>query len=162
MGFSSLDGLVMATRPGRIDPGVLLYLGRSGKSFEEIEDLLYSHSGLLGVSGISGDVRVLLASDDPQARAAIELFTYRIAGEIASLVSALNGLDGLVFTAGIGEHSAAIRERVCARLVWLGVRVDAAANAAGADCIHAADSMIEIRVIATDEEAMIARHTRNI
>lgn len=162
MGFSSLDGLVMATRPGRIDPGVLLYLGRTGKSFDEIEGMLYRQSGLLGVSGISGDVRVLLASDDPQAQAAIDLFTYRIGGEIGSLVSALGGLDGLVFTAGIGEHSAAIRQQVCARLAWLGLRLDASANAAGAACISAPDSTIDVRVIATDEEAMIAQHTKNI
>ncbi len=106
-GFSALDGLVMATRCGSLDPGVILYLGRQGHSFADIEDMLYRRSGLLGVSGISGDVRVLLASDDPHAREAIDLFTYRIAVEAGALVSALGGLDGLVFTAGIGEHAPA-------------------------------------------------------
>ncbi len=159
-GFSALDGLVMATRCGSLDPGVILYLGRQGHSFADIEDMLYRRSGLLGVSGISGDVRVLLASDDPQARDAIELFTYRIAGEAAALVSALGGLDGLVFTAGIGEHAPAIRAEVCHRLAWLGLRLDDAANAAGVACIGTPSSEVEIRVIATDEEAMIARHTQ--
>jgi acetate kinase len=150
----------MATRCGRLDPGVILYLGRQGRSFADIEDMLYRRSGLLGVSGISGDVRVLLASADPQARDALELFTYRIAGEAGALVSALGGLDGLVFTAGIGEHAPAIRAAVCTRLVWLGLRLDGAANAAGAARISAPDSAIDVRVIATDEEAMIARHTQ--
>ncbi|MDQ2803886.1 MAG: acetate kinase, partial [Pseudomonadota bacterium] len=109
MGFSTLDGLVMATRCGSLDPGVLLYLARQGRSFADVEDMLYHRSGLLGVSGSSGDIRDLLASDDPRAREAIELFTYRIATEVGALVSALGGLDGLVFTAGIGEHAPAIR-----------------------------------------------------
>jgi acetate kinase len=120
-GFSALDGLVMATRCGSLDPGVILYLGRQGHSFADIEDMLYRRSGLLGVSGISGDVRVLLASEDPHACEAINLFTYRIAGEAGALVSALGGLDGLVFTAGIGEHAPCIRAAVCARLAWLGL-----------------------------------------
>ena len=161
-GFSALDGLVMATRCGRLDPGVILHLGRQGRSFADIEDMLYRHSGLLGVSGISGDVRVLLASADPQAREAIELFTYRIAGEASALVSALSGLDGLVFTAGIGEHAPAIRAAVCARLAWLDLRLDDAANEAGAACISTPDSSVDVRVIATDEEAMIARHTQTM
>jgi acetate kinase len=160
-GFSALDGLVMATRCGALDPGVILYLGRQGHSFTDIEDMLYRRSGLLGVSGISGDVRVLLASDDPHARDAIELFTYRIAGEAGALVSALGGLDGLVFTAGIGEHAASTRAAVCTRLGWLGVRLDGAANAAGAACISTPDSSVEVRVIATDEEATIAHHTKS-
>ncbi len=159
MGFSALDGLVMATRCGLLDPGVILYLGRQGHSFTDIETMLYRQSGLLGVSGISGDVRVLLASDDPRARDAIEMFTYRIAFMAGALVSALGGLDGLVFTAGIGEHAPAIRAAVCNRLAWLGLRLDSAANAAGADRISAPDSTIEVRVIPTNEEAMIARHT---
>ena len=159
-GFSALDGLVMATRCGSLDPGVILYLGRQGRSLGDIEEMLYRHSGLLGVSGISGDVRVLLGSGQPEAREAIELFTYRIAAATGALVSALGGLDGLVFTAGIGEHSAPIRAAVCARLAWLGVRLDEAANAGNAACISRQDSAVEIRVIATDEEAMIARHTR--
>jgi acetate kinase len=159
MGFSTLDGLVMATRCGSLDPGVLLYLARQGRSFTDIEDMLYHRSGLLGVSGSSGDVRDLLASDDPRAREAIELFTYRIATEVGGLISALGGLDGLVFTAGIGEHAPVIRAAVCARLAWLGLRLDEGANAAGAARISARDSGIDVRVIATDEEAVIARHT---
>jgi acetate kinase len=158
-GFSALDGLVMATRCGLLDPGVVLYLGQQGHSFSDLEDMLYRHSGLLGVSGISGDVRLLLASEDPHAREALDLFSYRIAGETGSLVSALGGLDGFVFTAGIGENAPAIRAAVCARLEWLGVRLDPVANAAGADRISAPDSAIDVRVIATNEEAMIARHT---
>jgi acetate kinase len=159
MGFSSLDGLVMATRCGSLDPGVILYLGRQGRTFADIEALLYDASGLLGVSEISGDLRVLLASDDPRAREAIDLFTYRIATEAGALVSALGGLDGLVFTAGVGENAPAIRAEVCDRLSWLGIRLDPAANAIGRGCISLPDSKIEVRVVPTDEEAMIARHT---
>ena len=159
MGFSVLDGLVMATRCGTLDPGAILYLARQGKSFTEIEDLLYRQSGLLGVSGISGDMRVLIASDDPRAREAIDLFTYRVATEAGGFVSALGGLDGLVFTAGIGERAPTIRAEICDRLSWLGVRLDAAANAANADRISSTDSKVEVRVIATDEEATIACHT---
>jgi acetate kinase len=159
-GLSVLDGLVMATRPGSLDPGVILYLARQGRSFAEIEDLLYNKSGLLGVSGISEDIRVLLASTAPEAREAIELFTYRIALEAGAMASALGGLDGFIFTAGIGEHSAPIRSAICDRLRWLGLRLDDSANAAGADCISAPGSAVEVRVIATDEQLMIARHTR--
>ncbi len=159
MGFSVLDGLVMATRCGSIDPGVILYLGRQGHSFAEIEDMLYHRSGLLGVSGVSGDMRVLLANDDEQSRAAIELFTYRIATEIGGLVSALGGLDALVFTAGIGGHSPAIRAAICKRLAWLGLSLDDKANAAGTVRIGTTASTIDVRVIATDEEAMIVHHT---
>ena len=159
MGFSSLDGLVMATRCGSVDPGVILYLGRQGRTFADIETMLYEASGLLGVSEISGDLRVLLASDDPRAREAIDLFDYRIATEVGALVSALGGLDGLVFTAGIGEHAPAIRADICGRLAWLGLKLDVAANEAGLGCISTRDSKIDVRVIATDEEAMIARHT---
>jgi acetate kinase len=160
MGFSALDGLVMATRCGLLDPGVILNLGRQGHSFADIEDMLYHHSGLLGVSGISGDVRVLLASDNPHAREAIELFSYRIATEAGALTSALGGLDGLIFTAGIGENAPAIRSAVCERLAWLGLRLDDAANAANADCISTPGSAIDVRVIPTDEEAMIAHHAQ--
>ncbi len=159
MGFSVLDGLMMATRCGLIDPGVLLYLGRQGHSFDDIEDMLYRRSGLLGVSGISGDLRVLLASQEPRAREALDLFIYRIAWEAGALVSALGGLDGLVFTAGIGEHAARIRAEVCARLAWLGLRLDCQANLAQASTISLRDSAIDVRIIPTDEEAMIARHT---
>ena len=162
MGFSVLDGLVMATRCGSLDPGAILYLARQGKSFSQIEDLLSRQSGLLGVSGISGDVRDLINSDDPRAREALDLFSYRAAFEIGGLTSALGGLDGLVFTAGIGENAPSIRAEICARLGWLGVRLDAAANAANADRISAGDSRVDVRVIATDEEATIARHTESL
>lgn len=158
-GFSALDGLMMATRCGSLDPGVILYLGRQGHSFDDIEDMLYRRSGLLGVSGMSGDVRTLLASDDLRCAQAIDLFVYRMALEVGSMVSVLNGLDGLVFTAGIGEHSAAIRSAVCGRLTWLGLKLDTSANASGADRISAVGSAIDVRVISTDEEAMIAQHT---
>jgi acetate kinase len=162
-GFSALDGLVMATRCGNLDPGIILYLGRQGHSFTDIEDMLYRHSGLLGVSGISGDLRALQASNDPHAAFAVELFTYRIASEAASLVAALGGLDGIVFTAGIGEHAPAIRAAVCERLAWLDVAIDLAANSAGArECISTPASAIKVLVIATNEEAMIARHTRAV
>ena len=160
-GFSVLDGLVMATRCGSLDPGVILYLAREGHSFSSIEDILYNRSGLLGVSGISADIRVLLASNDVHAREAIELFTYRLANEIAGMASALGGVDGIVFTAGIGANSPEIRAAVCERLTWLGVRLDRAANHANASCISAADSAIDVRVMATDEEAMIAHHVRD-
>jgi acetate kinase len=162
MGFSALDGLLMATRCGSLDPGIILHLGRAGHSFAGIEDILYHRSGLLGVSGISGDMRQLLASEDPHAAEATELFTYRIAAEVAVMACALGGLDGLVFTAGIGEHAPAIRAAVCARLAWLGVTLDPAANEAGAALISQPGSRVEVRVIATDEEAMIARHTKTV
>ncbi len=162
MGFSTLDGLVMATRCGSIDPGVILYLARQGHSVAEIETILYHRSGLLGVSGISGDMRVLLGSDDTRAAEAIALFTYRIATEAGGLASALGGLDGLVFTAGIGERAPAIRAAVCERLAWLGVVLDAEANAANATRISASDSKIAMLVYATDEEIMIARHTHAV
>jgi acetate kinase len=162
MGFSALDGLVMATRCGSLDPGVILYLMRKGHSSADIENMLYRRSGLLGVSGISDDLRVLLASDDPRAEEAIELFTYRIATEAGGLVSALGGLDGLVFTGGIGEHSAAIRSAVCDRLAWLGLLLDPTANATHAACISAPNSSVELRIIPTDEEAMIAHHTHSL
>ncbi len=160
MGFSALDGLLMATRCGSLDPGIILHLGRAGRSFAEIEDMLYRRSGLLGVSGISGDIRQLLASDDPHAAEATDLFTYRIAAETAAMACALGGLDGIVFTAGIGEHAPAIRAAVCARLAWLGTILDPAANAAGAPLVSQPGSRVEVRVIATDEEAMIAQHTK--
>ena len=161
MGFSTLDGLLMATRCGSLDPGVILYLGRQGRSFAEIEEMLYHGSGLLGVSGLSGDVRALLASNDPHAAEAVDLFAYRIALQTGALVSALGGLDGLVFTAGIGEHAPAIRAAVCGRLAWLGLRLDEGANAASGERISAPDSAIAVLVIPTDEEAVIARHTRS-
>ncbi|MEO6091716.1 MAG: acetate/propionate family kinase [Novosphingobium sp.] len=162
MGFSTLDGLMMATRCGGIDPGVILYLARQGRSFTDIEDMLYHRSGLLGVSGISGDMRALLASDDPRAAEAIALFTYRVAIEAGSMASALGGIDGLVFTGGIGERAPAIRAAVCERLAWLGIEFDGAANAAGATRISVPGGPVEVLVWPTDEEAVIARHTRTV
>ncbi|MDE3209194.1 MAG: acetate/propionate family kinase [Pseudomonadota bacterium] len=159
MGFTALDGLVMGTRCGSIDPGALLYLQQQhGMTAAALEHLLYNESGLLGVSGISNDMRTLLASQAPRAREAVELFVFRIAREAGALASSLGGLDGLVFSAGIGEHAAAVRAAVCARLAWLGIRLDEAANAADANLISTADSRVQVRVIATDEEAMIAAH----
>lgn len=163
MGFTALDGLMMGTRCGSIDPGALLYLQQQhAMSAPELEHLLYHDSGLLGVSGISNDMRTLLASDDPHAREAVDLFVFRIAREAGALASSLGGLDGLVFSAGIGEHAPAIRAAVCARLAWLGIRFDAAANAADAAVISAPDSRVQVRVIGTDEEVVIARQTRTV
>ena len=162
MSFSSLDGLAMATRCGALDPSVVLYLIRAGKSPDEVENLLYRESGLLGVSGLSEDMRALITSKDPHAREALDLFTYRAAVEIAGLVCALGGVDGLVFTAGIGERAPTIREDICSRLAWLGLGIDATANAANATRITSTDSSIDVLVIPTDEEAMIGRHTLNL
>jgi acetate kinase len=161
MGFSALDGLVMGTRPGALDPGVILYLLQErGMTASEVQDLLYRRSGLLGVSGgVASDMRTLLASSDPRAAQAVELFAYRIAREAGALGSSLGGLDGIVFTAGIGEHAPPVRAAVCARLEWLGVMIDQAANERGDAVINAPESRIEVRVIATDEERMIAQHT---
>jgi acetate kinase len=160
MGFTALDGLVMGTRCGAIDPGAVLHLiGHLGMSAQAAEDLLYNRSGLLGVSGISNDMRALLASDAERAREAVALFVFRLAREAGALASTLGGLDGLVFTAGIGEHAPAIRQMACERLGWLGVRLDTAANARGEAVISASDSQVEVRVVPTNEEEMIARHT---
>lgn len=160
MGFTALDGLMMGTRCGSLDPGVVLYLLREkGMDPAAIEHLLYHECGLLGVSGLSSDMRELQASDAPEAREAIDLYVYRIARDIGALTSALEGLDGLVFTAGIGENAPSIRAAVCARLGWLGVRLDPAANAVGAPVISAPDSGVAVRVIPTDEERMIAEQT---
>lgn len=163
MGFTAVDGLPMGTRCGNLDPGVVLYLFDELKmDSRAIEKLLYQQSGLLGVSGISSDMRTLLDSTDAQAKLAIDLFVYRISRELGSLVAALAGLDTLVFTGGIGEHAATIRERVCQDAAWLGVELDAAANAVGGPCISTANSTITVWVIPTNEELMIARHTRKI
>ncbi len=160
MAFTALDGLPMGTRCGNLDPGVLLYLMEErGMSVAEVSDLLYYHSGLKGVSGISNDIRTLLASRDPHAQEAIELFVYRVGRELGSLTAALGGLDALVFTGGIGEHIVPIRARVCHAAQWLGVSLDEAANERGGPCISSADSAISVWVIPTDEEYMIARHT---
>lgn len=161
MGFTALDGLPMGTRCGALDPGVVLYLIRErGMSISAVEDLLYRRSGLLGLSGLSGDMRVLLSSEDQAAVDAIELFTFRISREIGALAASLGGLDGLVFTAGIGENAPEIRRQVCMRAAWLGVSLDEAANARGDPCISSADSRVTAWVLPTDEEAVIARHTR--
>jgi acetate kinase len=160
MGFTALDGLPMGTRPGALDPGVILYLlTERGMSVGDVTDLLYHRSGLLGVSGISHDMRQLLSSTAPEAAEAIDLFVYRITRALGSLVAALEGLDVLVFTAGIGEHAAPVRARVCEHAAWLGVRLDPAANAAGSPHITTPDSRVSGWVIPTNEELMIARHT---
>jgi len=163
MGFTAVDGLPMGTRCGAIDPGVLLYLmDERGMDARAIEKLIYQQSGLLGVSGLSSDMRTLLASDDPRAQIAVDLYLYRIRRELGSLVAALGGLDAIVFTAGIGENSAAIRARVLADAAWLGVKPNARANAKGGPRISAARSRVSAWAIPTNEELMIARHTRRV
>jgi acetate kinase len=163
MGFTAVDGLPMGTRCGALDPGVILYLMDERKlDARAIERLIYHESGLLGVSGLSSDMRALLASADPRARVAIDLYVYRIRRELGSLAAALGGLDALVFTAGIGEKAAAIRERVCRDAEWLGLTLDAAANATGGPRISPPGSRVSAWVIPTDEELMIARHTRRV
>jgi acetate kinase len=163
MGFSSLDGLPMGTRCGALDPGVLLYLiGRHGMDVRALEELLYQRSGLLGVSEISNDMRVLLASPDRRAAEAIDLFVYRIGLELGSLAAALGGLDALVFTAGIGENAAPIRARVCRDAAWLGLELDEAANEAGGPRISRPASRVSAWVVPTNEELMIAQHTRSL
>jgi acetate kinase len=160
MGFTVLDGLPMGTRCGALDPGVILYLLRERKmSIDGIERLLYRQSGLLGVSGISSDVRELLASRDPRAEQAIDLFVYRIVRELGALVAVLGGLDGLVFTARIGEHAPEIRRRVCERASWLGVVLDSAANEHGTERISNEASRLPVWAIPTDEERTVARQT---
>lgn len=163
MGFTALDGLVMSRRCGALDPGVVLYLlQEKGMTAAQVSMLLYDGCGLWGLSGISDDMRELLASDDPNAAHAVEVFVYRIGREIGSLAAALGGLDALVFTAGVGEHAAAIRARVCRDAAWLGVGLDAAANTAGAARISPAGARVSAWVIATDEDLMIARHARRL
>ncbi len=163
MGFTAVDGLPMGTRCGSLDPGVILYLMDELKfDARAIEDLIYRKSGLLGVSGVSSDMRALLVSDEPRARLAIDLFTYRIGRELGSLAAALQGLDALVFTAGVGEHSAQIREEVCRYAAWLGVELDAAANGRGELRISSAASRVSVWVVPTNEELMIARHTHAV
>ena len=160
MGFTALDGLPMGTRCGALDPGVVLHLIRAhGMDADAIERLLYHDCGLKGVSGVSNDMRALLASEDPHAAQAVALFVYRIGRELGALTAALGGLDGLVFTAGIGERSPEIRAQVCRRAAWLGVALDPAANSTGGPRISAAGSGVAAYAIPTDEELMIARHT---
>ncbi|MGN7293698.1 acetate/propionate family kinase [Rhizobium sp. SAFR-030] len=157
MGFSTLDGIPMATRPGALDPGVLMhFLGPLGKSVKDVEDMLYHQCGLLGVSGLSGDTRELMADGGEHARQAVDLFTLRIAGEIGRLATTLGGIDGLIFTAGIGENQPKIRAQIADRLLWLGVELDGRANERSASKISTPASRIAVHVIPTDEEQMIA------
>ena len=163
MGFTAVEGLMMGTRSGSLDPGVILFLLDERKmNARAIERLIYEQSGLLGVSGVSSDMRTLLASADPRCAQAIDLFVYRIRRELGSLAAALGGLDAIVFTAGIGENAAVIRERVCADAAWLGIELDADANARGGPRISAASAKAAAWVIPTNEELMIAHHTRTL
>jgi acetate kinase len=159
MGFTPLDGVMMGTRCGTIDPGILLYLQRErGLSVHELEQVLYRKSGLVGVSGISSDMRMLLSSSDPRAVEAIDLFTFEVAKAVCAMALTLEGLDCLVFTGGIGEHAAKVRALVCNRLRWLGLELDPKANDAALDFVSPISSSVEIRVISTSEETAIARH----
>ena len=163
MGFTALDGLPMGTRSGSIDAGVVIYLGRDlGMSLDEVERMLYTESGLLGISGVSNDMRDLLQSRKPEARLAVDYFVYRIAREIGSLAAALGGLDGLVFTAGIGENSAEIRAMVSEHARWLGIEIDAELNSKRAPRISRAASRVPVWIIPTNEELVIARHTARV
>jgi acetate kinase len=163
MGFTAVDGLLMGTRCGALDPGVVLYLMQSrGMDAEAVEKLLYRESGLLGVSGISGDMRALLASTDPRARIAIDLYVYRIRRELGALAAALGGIDALVFTGGIGENAAPIRARICRDAAWLGVELDSRANADAARLVSTPSSRVRAWRLATDEEGVIARHARSL
>ena len=162
MGFTALDGLPMGTRPGQLDAGVILYLlHQKGMTAKQIEHFLYHDCGLKGLSGISNDVRVLLDSDDPRAAFALDFFAYRIAVLAGSLAAAMGGIDGLVFTAGIGENAPAVRQAVMKRLAWLGIELDPASNKKGGPRISSGKSRIACYVVPTDEELMIARHTRD-
>ena len=163
MGFTAVDGLPMGTRCGALDPGVILYLmDQRGMDARAVEKLIYQQSGLLGVSGVSSDMRALLESAEPRAKLAVDLFVYRIGRELGSLAGALGGLDALVFTAGIGERAAPVRERICRQAAWLGVELDAQANAKHGPRISSASSRVAAWVIPTNEELMIARHTREV
>jgi acetate kinase len=167
LGFTALDGLCMGTRPGALDPGVVLYLFQNlGLSAREVETLLYKKSGLRGISGLSNDMRVLLESDEPRAALAVDYFVYRAAREIGGLAAVLRGVDGLVFTAGIGENSAEIRRRICEASAWLGIELDGVANAAagsaGGTRITREGSRVSAWVVPTNEELMIARHLATV
>jgi acetate kinase len=160
LGFTALDGLCMGTRPGAVDPGVILYLFQNLQlSAKDVETILYKKSGLLGISGISNDMRDLLGKSEPAARLAVDYFVYRVAKEIGALTAVLGGIDGLVFTAGIGENSAEIRSRICDASAWLGIELDAEANRAGSPRISRLGSRVSAWVIPTNEELVIARHT---
>jgi acetate kinase len=161
MGFTALDGLMMGTRAGRLDAGVVLYLQQQEQlDVRQVEELLYKRSGLLGLSGISSDMRVLLASQEPHAQLAIDYFVHRISSELGSLAASMGGLDALVFSAGIGENSAIIRQKVCEQAQWLGIELDHQANKAGEQCISSMNSPTSVWMIPSNEELMIARHTR--
>lgn len=163
MGFTALDGLMMGRRCGTLDPGVVLYMmDHMNLASDEITQGLYKESGLLGVSGISNNMSTLQASDAPEAREAIELFCYRAASELAALTTTIGGLDALVFTAGIGENSALVRSLICERLKWMGLDLDKDANDANAIRINAADSNVDVLVIATNEESIIANATQRL
>jgi acetate kinase len=160
MGFTAVDGLCMGTRPGSLDAGVVLYLFQNrGLSPKEVETILYKNSGLLGISGISNDMRDLLGRKEPQAKLAVDYFVYRAAKEIGALTAVLGGVDALVFTAGIGENSPEIRRRICEASAWLGIQLDEQKNAKKATRISTAESKVSVWVIPTNEELMIARHT---
>jgi acetate kinase len=163
MAFTALDGLCMGTRPGALDPGVVLYLFQQlGLTVKQVEEVLYKKSGLLGISGISNDMRDLLGRSEPGARLAVDYFVYRAAKEIGALAAVLGGLDALVFTAGIGENSAEIRRRISEASAWLGIELDDAANAARGPRVTKPQSKVSAWVIPTNEELMIARHTRSL
>lgn len=163
MSFTALDGLCMGTRPGSIDPGAILYLFQNlGLSVKEVETILYKKSGLLGLSGVSNDMRDLLASTEPDARLAVDYFVYRVAKEIGALAAVLHGIDGLVFTAGIGENSPEVRRRICEACSWLGVELDLMANSAGERRISTPRCKVSTWVVPTNEELMIARHTGSL
>lgn len=162
-GFTALDGLCMGTRPGSLDPGVVLYLFQTlGFAAEEVERILYEKSGLLAISGVSNDMRDLLASSEPAAHLAVAYFVYRAAKEIGAMAAVLGGIDGLVFTAGIGENSAEIRRQICGASSWLGAELDQQANESGAPRISTPQSKVSLWVIPTNEELMIARHTGSL
>jgi acetate kinase len=163
MGFTALDGLMMATRAGRLDPGILLYLLQErGMDVRGLSDMLYEQCGLLGVSGTSTDMSELIASAHPHAREAVALYVDSVVREAGALIAVLGGLDALVFTAGIGEHAAEVRARVCAAFAWLGIEIDAAANAQHAKCISTSASGAKVFVVPTDEEVVIARETARV
>jgi acetate kinase len=160
LGFTALDGLCMGTRPGSVDPGVILHLFQTmGLSPKDVETMLYKKSGLLGISGKSNDMRELIDDPDPRARLAVDYFVYQAAKHVGAMAAVLGGVDALVFTAGIGEHSAAIRRRICEASAWLGLALDGEANERHATRISQADSRVSAWVIPTNEELMIARHT---
>jgi len=163
LGFTPLDGLCMGTRPGTLDPGVVLHLFQGLKlSVKEVETLLYKRSGLLGISGISSDMRDLLGRAEPEARLAVDYFVYRAAKEIGALAAVLRGVDALVFTAGIGENSPEIRQRICEASAWLGVALDTQLNAGKGPRISTPQSKVSVWVIPTNEELMIHRHTATL